>query len=168
MTPVTYKTYFKNLSEHHKNIKGFFRGNLSEIQGSFREGIQQPAMMLESYENDFDSNHTSVIKESSFAFTIYVSPELETSILNTFDQEDLSLSIAEQIGDEVILRMRKDSLTKGSGIYGMFDPESVKSHKVGPIFTENLFGYRFTGFLKGNIPNKVDTNTWSDLPDPTV
>lgn len=160
MTPVEYKAYFKNLATSHKQIHGFFRMNLSEIQGYFRKGIELPALVLESYDGGIGGSKISTDINRGFAFTIYLKPAA-----NNFDAEDEKLSIAERIGLEIIARMHLDSFNPESLLFNQFDKNTVEYHKVGPIFTEGFFGFRFFGEFKGLHSLKVDPNIWKDLED---
>lgn len=163
MNPLEYKAYFKNLSEKHKQIHDFFRMNLSEIQGAFRRGVELPALVLESYDGGIGGSKISTDIHRGFAFTIYLKARK-----NNYDDQDVKLNLAEQIGIQIIARMHIDSFNKESIIYNQFDKNTAEWHKVGPVFTEGLFGYRFTGEFKGLQSLKVDGSVWTDIENPPL
>ncbi|WP_421801767.1 hypothetical protein [Flagellimonas sp.] len=153
--------YFKTISENHKNINDFFRMDLTEIIGSFRNGTGFPCLVMESHDGDFgDSNVQSTVNNRGFAFTIYSNPERRD-----YDDQNEKLSDCEVIGLQVISRMKHDSTIPDHFLYNKFKISSVKYGKVGPVFSEKLYGYRFEGEIGGNEPLNFDPALWSDDPN---
>ncbi len=155
--------YMKQLSVLNDNINSFFRFNISDIQGGIRAKINFPAMALESPEGNFvGSNTNNSLDSKLFAFTIFDKPSR-----GNFDQEDDMLDDCELIGKQILARMRYDSLVPASVIYRLFKLEKVQYHKVGPVFTDHLFGYRFEVELSdAKVNMQINPADWSDLDDP--
>ena len=81
-----------------------------------------------------------------------------------FDDENIKLDNCELIGKQFLKRMRLDSLTNGSAIYRAFDLEKVSYHKVGPLYTDHLYGYRFEVPLNAiKVNMQPDPDNWSDI-----
>ncbi len=153
--------YFENLNTNLKDFpeKSFFRMDLMEITGSFRTGINFPAMTVESPDLDGSESsvHNSVIGRM-FAFTVYVSPQN-----GNFAQLNEQMDLAEKIAWKVIARMRHDARDPEHFLYNRFLVSSVRGHKVGPVFNELLHGYRMTGLITGSESLKVDAADWDDI-----
>jgi len=152
--------YFGSLADGHKGISGFFRMDLTEIMGSFRKGFGFPCMVLESHDGDLgESSRTATSNNRGFAFTIYENPKKDNP-----DDQNAKLSSCEVIGLQVIARMKHDEAQEGHFLNGKFKVASVKYAKVGPIFSEKLYGYRFEGEISGSEPLFFDPTLWSDNP----
>lgn len=152
--------YFSQLATNLKDIKSFFRMDLTEIQGAFRSTATFPCMVTESHEGDFgSSNPMSSINNITFAFTIYTKP-----LKADYQDQNTQLATAEEIGLKILARMRHDAATPGHILYNKFLIENVTYAKVGPIFTEQLYGYRFMGTIKGTEPLIVNPADWNDSP----
>lgn len=152
--------YFRLLAENHKAINGFFRMDLTEIMGSFRKGVNFPCMVLESHDGDLgNSNRLSTTNNRGFAFTIYMNPKRDDP-----DQQNEYLSTCEVLGLQVVARMRHDEAIPGHFLNQKFQVSSIKYSKVGPIFSEKLYGYRFEGEISGGEPMAFDPTLWKDDP----
>ena len=152
--------YFKELVQLSVHIKDYFRMDLKEITGSFRSSAQFPCLVLESHEGDLSgSSRMETVNERTLAFTIYDKPKK-----SDFDDQNDKLSSAEAYGLKVIARMRYNSNQPSHFLYNRFKVENVTYHKVGPIFNENLYGYRFQLTLLGNESLKLESTDWTDGP----
>lgn len=152
--------YLQNLATNNIHVNDFFRFNLNEIQGAMRKGISFPCLAIESHDGNFEgSTHNNSIEQKRFAFSILDKPKR-----GDFDDENTKLDACEIIGKEFLKRMRLDSLTDGSTIYKAFNIENVSYHKVGPLYNEHLYGYRFEvplNAIKVNMQPNADN--WSDI-----
>ncbi len=154
-------TYFKYLADNYILLKGFFRMDLTEIQGAFRSKADFPCMVLESHEGDLGkSSKQSTVNDRTFAFTIYTKPKKAD-----YDNQNEKLALAEQIGLAIIARMKHDATVKDHLIYNKFLVADVSYAKVGPVFNEQLYGYRFIGSIAGAEPLKYNKEDWLDNPD---
>jgi len=152
--------YFKQIAANFKGIKDYFRMDLTEIQGAFRSSADFPCLLAESHDGDLgDSSIQQTINNRTFAFTVYFKPEKDD-----YDDQNLKLTQSEIFGFKIIARMKHDATIKGHFLHNHFKAETVKNHKVGPIFKEKLYGYRFTGEIKAHQPLIVDPNDWEDTP----
>lgn len=156
--------YFQGLNEKLIDFpdKSFYRMDVEEVFGALRSGINFPAMAVESPEGDTEESQISnTVIGRMFAFTILENPQN-----NNFDDQNEKLDVCERIGLKIIARMRYDNADPSSFLYRRLQVESIKFHKVGPLYTENLYGYRFTGTLKDNESLTVDPDDWSDINSP--
>lgn len=153
--------YFRQLNANLNDFgeKSFFRMDLTEIEGSFRTGISFPAMAVES--PDLDGNDSSVnnsVIGRAFFFTVYMNPRK-----SDYAGQDAAVDLCERIGWKIIARMRHDATNPDHFPYNKFKVASVSAIKVGPLFTEHLYGYRFGGLISGGESLKVDPADWKDL-----
>lgn len=153
--------YFENINLKLKDFgeNSFFRMDLTEIQGKIRSGINFPALAVESPDGDAEKSidQNSVISRM-FAFTVYMNPEKEN-----YNEQNEMVDLCEIIGKKILARMRYDARIPEHLLFNKFKVSSAKWIKVGPIFTEGLYGYRFTGIIEGNEPLKVDPEDWDDI-----
>ncbi|HEA19953.1 hypothetical protein LCGC14_1807380 [marine sediment metagenome] len=153
--------YFQYLATKHKKIAGYFRMDLTEIQGAFRGTAEIPCLVLESHEGDLSgSSRQQTVNDRTFAFTIYTKPRH-----GDYDEQNQRLADSETIGLSVIARMKHDATLPVHFLYNKFQVETVSYAKVGPVFNEHLYGYRFVGSIMGNEPLKVNVDDWLDGPE---
>lgn len=151
--------YMRSLADNHLDIKDFFRMDVTEIQGAFRAGIDFPCLALESLEGDFSGSSTgNSIDNQSFAFTMLTAP-----VIGDFKEQNIMLDQSQIIGKELIARMRHDARVKGHLLHKAFYVSGVNYHKVGPLFLEHLYGYRFVVELRYKTELIVDVGVWKDL-----
>lgn len=155
--------YMQDLENKNTSTKSFFRFNIMEIQGAIRGNIIYPAMAMESPEGNFsDSSVNNSLDKKIFAFSILDKPEK-----GNFDDENDKLDQCEIIGKQFLSRMRYDSFLPSSPIYNCFNLSDVEYHKVGPIYTDRLFGYRFEIHLDDKKTNmQINPSEWTDLDSP--
>ena len=153
--------YFENINLQLKDFpeNSFFRMDLEEIMGAIRDGINFPAMAVESPDGDGENSveQNSVIGRM-FGFTVYMNPEP-----GNFQEQNAMLDLCERIGKKILARMRQDARIPDHLLYNKFKVSSTKWIKIGPLFTEKLYGYRFTGIIEGNEPLVVDPADWNDI-----
>ena len=156
---TTIIAYFKDLQTKLNGLEDFFRMDLSEIQGAFRSSANFPCLVLESHEIDLgDSNFNQSVANRTFAFTVYFNPES-----GNFNEQNEMLDLSEMMGLKIIARMRHDTRLPESVIYNHFKVNSVKAHKVGPLFNEHLYGYRFSGEFVAASSVAVSADDWNDI-----
>jgi len=154
------EAYFKQIAANLKGINDYFRMDLTEITGAFRSSANFPCLLAESHESDLgDSSIQQTINNRTFAFTVYFKPAKKD-----YDDQNLKLTESEIFGYKIIARMKHDSTIKGHFLYNHFKVENVTNHKVGPVFNEKLYGYRFVGSIKAHQPLKVNPADWEDNP----
>ena len=152
--------YFKYLATNLIGVNDFFRMDLTEIQGAFRSTAAMPCLVIEAHEGDYgDSNLMQSVNNRSFAFTVYTKPKT-----GDYEDQDIQLTLSESLGKKIAARMRHDSFLKTHFLYNNFNVSSIKYHKIGPVFNEKLYGYRFTGELNAHEPLIVNPDDWADTP----
>lgn len=152
--------YFKNLANNCNAVLDFFRMDLTEIVGAFRSTAEFPCMVMESHEADLsNSSRTQSVNTITWAFTIYTNPEA-----GNYDEQNNFLSLAEEIGIKILSRIKHDSTKPSHMIYNAFKAETVSWSKVGPVFQEKLYGYRFVGEFYIHQPLAINTDDWADNP----
>lgn len=161
---MTHKLIIDYLEQLNLNLNdfaedSFFRLDLTEIEGGIRTGISYPCMAVESPDIDFsESTINSSVIAKIFSFTVFMNPDSENS-----EEKDFMTDLCERIGLKILARMRHDARTPEHPLYNKFLIESCEGIKVGPVFTELLHGYRFTGIIKGNETLKVNAADWADI-----
>ena len=151
--------YFKAIAENLVGVNGFFRMDLTEIQGSFRSTANFPCLVIESHEGDLgDSNLMSSVNDRTFAFTIFLNPKNDD-----YDSQNEFLNTSEELGLKVIARMRHDARVPDHLLNNAFKASDVTYSKVGPLFQEALYGYRFVGSFSKHQPLKVVPADWDDI-----
>lgn len=153
--------YFENINSNLKDFpdKSFFRMDIEEIFGAFRRGINMPAMSVESPEGEATkSSPSNNFIGRTFAFNIMAMPKK-----GDFEEQNRIIDQCEQIGWKIIARMRFDNTDPKSLIYNKFKVSSVRFHKIGPLFNEELYGYRFTGEIGSSESLQVNKDDWEDL-----
>ena len=105
-----------------------------------------------------DSNES--INDRNFAFTIFTNPANDD-----YDEQNAFLALSEELGFKIIARIKHDSNQQNHLLTRAFKVSSVKSSKVGPITSQELYGYRFTGAFVKHRPLIVDPKDWLDAPE---
>lgn len=153
--------YWKHIKDNLNGLEDFFRMDLSEIKGAFRSSANFPCLVAESHESDFGNSKTNQsVNNRTFAFTVYYNPES-----GNFLEQNEMLDLSEAMGLKIIARMRHDATIKTHFLFNRFKVENVKSHKVGPVFNEQLYGYRFTGEISGAQSLIVAAHDWEDIDE---
>ena len=151
--------YFKSIAENLNGIEDFHRMNLSEIQGSFRSSANFPCLTIESHDGDFkDSNLIQSVNDRAFAFTVFTKPKI-----GDYEDQDTKLTESEAYGKKIIARIKHDASIKDHFLHQNFKVETVSYSKVGPLYQEQLYGFRFTGQIKASDPLIVNPDDWTDL-----
>lgn len=160
-------SYLEDLAEKHIDIKSHFRWNISEVTGAMRSGIEYPLMAIDSPEISTSGDRSSRFHYNSMAFTILAKPG-NTRGADKYAEQNAVLNDCLQICYEIEKRIIADgSLVKIGGeknwLYNMVDISSFNFQKVGPIYTDVLFGYRCEFLIKNSVPKVVDASKWNDL-----
>lgn len=153
--------YFEYLNLKLKDFpeKSFFRMDHEEIFGAFRSGINFPAMTVESPEGSAEgSGVTNSVVDRVFAFTVYMNPAM-----GDFEEQNIMLDQCEIIVKKILSRMKYDSTVEGHLLKDRFDVNTANWLKVGPLFSEQLYGYRCTGVIQGHEPLIIDAADWDDI-----
>ena len=156
--------YLQNLVDQHTDIRieDFYRMDISEILGAMKTSIQYPCFALESHEGNFDSSSAmNSLENKIFAFSILKKPEY-----GNFEDQNTALDDCELIGKQFLARMRYDSAQETSLLHKLFSLGNVNYHKVGPLYTDHLYGYRFEiSLLPDKTSMKVTPENWTDIDE---
>lgn len=153
--------YFSDLQKKLNGLEDFFRMDLTEIQGAFRSDADFPCLVVESHQSDLGKsqiNHS--VNDRSFAFTVFLNPEI-----GNYSEQNEMLDISEELGFKIIARMRYDATKPDHFLFNRFKVSSVQNQKVGPLFNEHLYGYRFTGEITAAQSLIVNTEDWTDIDE---
>ncbi len=163
MRNVSHKTVVdlhKYIADSHKGIKGFYRFNWSEINSVFRSGTQTPTLLLESHSSELSGNKISNFNARSISFILI---DL-TGKADSYDKQEEVLDRLEGIGLDICSYLSELNKTKGHWLYGLFDINSFKMQKVGPIF-DSMYGWNILYEIKNHEPMCMNTENW-DFPNP--
>lgn len=153
--------YMQGLVENYADLEGFYRMDIAEIMGRLRKGIQLPALALESMEGDLSlSKAHNTHGKNLFAFSILKKP---TS--GNYEEQNDFINDCLLMGMQILARMRRDSKIPNHFLHDNFDVSGVSYGKVGPLYADHLFGYRFEVSLKNKINLKVDISKWGDITE---
>ncbi len=156
-------SYFETLATEHVSIrhseanKHFFRFEIDEVlAGLNRTDISFPLLIMEGYNFDFTDNRSdNVIKNRSGAFVLLgqiTDPSDYSSVHDVWDE-------LEEIGDDIIARIRSDKESRLVPVVRNFSLESIKAslilNEIG-----NHAGIRFTFTISSPLDTEVDTTKW--------
>jgi hypothetical protein len=160
--------YLENLAEKHIDIKNSYRWNVSEVSGALRSGIELPVMLIDAVETQTKGDNTKTIHVNTTAFTILGKPNTRTGNLDEYEAQNEVLDFCQQICFDLESRILEDAtLSKANDgsknwLYGLVDKNSFHHFKIGPIFSDGLYGYRCEVSLKNLVSTCVDNNKWND------
>lgn len=146
------------IANAHNEINGFYRFDISEVQGSFREGIGSPALLLESHSSAMSSQTAMVTnfntRSISFLLIDFVTDR------NDFAEQNQVLDNMENVGLDIAAYLVKEAKDKNSILYSLFDINSFQMEKVGPIF-DNMYGWNILYNLKNHEKMCYDADKWT-------
>ena len=160
--------YLESLAQKHIDIKNSYRWNVSEVSGALRSGIDLPVMLIDAIETQTKADATKTIHVNTTAFTILGKPNTRTGNLDQYDAQNEVLDFCQQICFDIEKRILndseqvKDSNGAKNWLYGLVDQNSFHHFKVGPLFSDGLYGYRCEVSLKNIVSKCVDSNKWND------
>lgn len=162
--------YLASLATTHVDIQGSYRWNISEVSSALRSGVPLPVMLIDAIETNTQGDASKTLHLNSTAFTILGKPNTKTGDLDQYQAQNEVLDYCQQICFDLEQRILydakqvKDSNNNKNWLYGLVDTSSFHHFKVGPIFSDGLYGYRTELILKNHIPLLPDSSKWSDLP----
>lgn len=149
--------FHKEIAERNIDINGFYRFNWNEIEGEFRSGIGTPALLLESMSSDFSSNpnKTTSFNNRRVSFLIIDF----AGRVNDFDKQEEVLDHTESICLEVAAYLKTLSQDISSWLYGLYNVDSLRIEKVGPIF-DNMYGWNVLFTITNKQTMVMDPKKW--------
>lgn len=161
--------YLEDLAKNHTDIKDSFRWNVAEVSGALRSGIQLPVMLIDAVETQTKADATKTIHINTTAFTILGKPNTRTGNLDEYEAQNATLDYCQQICFDIEKRIIYDgNLPKTPNdtrnwLYGLVDKNSFHHFKVGPLFTDGLYGYRCEVSLKNQVSTEPNKDKWTDM-----
>lgn len=155
-------TYFEQLAAMHVDIghtlnqKHFVRFEIDELASGLPTSIYFPVLVLEGCSSSLSDVQDNTFKNRLSGFFILdkvSDPGNYTAIQQIFDK-------TEEIGDEIIRRMRHDKRKPGS---------PMRNFKFGSVETEMhsfssgyLFGMRYSFAMESSFNADIDIEKWTD------
>lgn len=165
---LTIVNYLESLADAHKGIKDKYRWNISEISGAIRSGIEMPVKLIDEVETQTSGDKAKTFHTNTTAFTILDKPNTKTGNVTEIEAQNIVLDACQQLCFDMETRILHDaSLPTINGsknwLYGMVDKSSFHHFKIGPLFSDGLYGYRCEVSLKNQVCTEPDISKWDDL-----
>ena len=161
--------YLEYLADQHVDLKSKFRWNINEVSGAMRNGVELPLMAIDSVETRTKGDASKTLHANSIAFTILGKPNTKTGNLDESEAQTEVLDFCQNICFDIEARMLYDSrqLKDKDGnknwLYRRFDKTSFHFFKVGPVYTDSLFGYRCELSFDNQESMDPEITKWADL-----
>lgn len=157
-------TYFETLARQHNEIghtdaeKHFFRMEVDEVlAGINRTDVAYPMLILEGYGYDFTNNKSdNLLKNRRGAFMLLD----HVSDISDFDAIHAVWDHMEEIGDEILVRMRSDKRNPLAPVIRDFQFSSSEATLIANEIDGN-YGIRYTYTLTSPRSNDVDPEKWT-------
>lgn len=151
--------FHQEIQRRNKALKGFYRFNWVEIEGQFRSGIGTPALLLESHSTDLSSNSNKVVTFNNRRISFLIIDF--TGVTDDYEKQEDVLDATEDIALDIVSFLKTESKKEGSFLHNLFDVDTVRIEKVGPIF-DNMYGWNVLYTLKNKEPMCFDPEKWID------
>ena len=138
-----YLQYFKSTTSLHPAIKGFYTMDINEVLGDLRQGMQYPALILNSV-NGFLSENLSADNTQNLIKAGFMVIDHVDSV-DDFQKEMQILGDTFDTCIDILTKLMKDAQC-GTFIRKL-DVDSIKYEMLGPVF-DNDFGFMFTFDLR--------------------
>lgn len=156
-------TYITNLATQHVDIKDAYRFNRIELAGALKKGVQKSLMLIDSVEVKPSKTSVTTTHNNNCAFTILGKEGVSTAKIDAYDAQNEVIDWCQAIAFEVAARIIEDaSDSANKWLYGAIDINSFHYYKAGPLFTENLYGYRVEFTINSKEKYKIDPAKWAD------
>lgn len=152
--------FHSEIAAAHKGINGFYRMNWAEIANSFRSGIPTPALVIESHSSELQSNGISTFNHRAISFMLLD----HTGKPDNYARQEEVLDELEAIGLEIARFLDAKSKTTGHWMYGLYDRNSFKMEKVGPIMGD-MYGWNILYEVKSKETMVMNADSW-EIPAP--
>ena len=138
-----YLQYFKSTTSLHPAIKGFYTMDINEVLGDLRQGMQYPALILNSV-NGFLSENLSADNTQNLVKAGFMVIDHADS-LDDFTREMQILGETFDWSMDILTRIKNDAAC--GDFIRKFDVNSIKFEMLGPVF-DNDYGFMFTFDLR--------------------
>jgi len=156
-------TYFENLARTHIDIghtdseKHFFRMEVDEVlAGINRTDVKYPLLILEWYSHDFaDSKSDNLLKDRRGAFMLLD----HVTDPSDFDAIHAVWDRMEEIGDEILVRMKADKRNPLAPVIRDFQFNTSEAMLIANEI-DGSYGIRFSYVLTSPRSNDIDPAKW--------
>lgn len=170
MTPTadftTIKDYLESLGNLHVDINKVVRWNLAELNGQMRTNNQESIMLIDAPQINSEASERNVHVHDC-AFTILGKPGVSAPRIDDYEKQNEIIQHCQNICFEVASRIQVDSYKSEDAslkwLYAGLQKQSFQYFKVGPIFTNNLYGYRCQFEITTREVYTIDPLKWSDV-----
>ena len=153
-----------SLGEKHVDIDDVFRWNRLELAGALRRGVNKTIMLIDAVEVDSDSPSNNSVHSNKCSFFILGKEGVKTDKVDSYAEQNEVLEHCMLTAFEVAARLVLEANDPANKwLYSNIERGSFVYTKVGPLFTNNLFGYRCQFTIKSMEKYKVDNNKWTDF-----
>ena len=155
-----YISYFKDIAERHKDIKGFYVMDINELEGDVRSKLQYPALVLTALTGDISgSNEDNILNNLKSGFIVLQ----HVKDINDYKSEMDAMASSYKIGLQIISKIRYD-VEHCSDAIADIDLNTLKYEMMGPVY-DNDWGVMFTSDIFYQVADLVyDGSIWLDLP----
>lgn len=155
--------FLTDLGNKHVDVNSVYRWNRTELAGAMRKVAQKSIMLIDAVEVNTNSPSGNNVHLNQCAFTILGKDGVSTALIDSYANQNEVLEHTQKIAFEVAARIQREAHNADiSWLYSNLEKGSFNFFKVGPIFTENLFGYRCEFTIKTLEVYKLDTTKWTD------
>lgn len=155
-------SYFEQLASEHVEIrhtaldKHFYRFELDEILTGLATGLKFPALILEAYDFNYqESGSDNIRKKRSGAFILID----KVNDRKNFNRIHEVWDAMELIGDDILVRMKKDKESKLIPVLRDFRIEECEGITFA-ISELGQYGIRFSFNMGSPVSNIVNTDRW--------
>ncbi|MFZ4706286.1 MAG: hypothetical protein ACOYMF_09805 [Bacteroidales bacterium] len=146
--------YFKNISEKHVDLKGFYRFELDEILTSLRD-VQTPCLIMEGYKFNFiDNKSDNILKSRGGAFVLID----HIDDIGDFDSIHTCWDNLEIIADDILAKIKADKRDPLTPVKHL-DFESVDGQLVASELN-SYYGIRITFNILCKFDSEIDESRW--------
>lgn len=164
-------SYLENLGILHTEVNKTFRWNSNEINNALPSGVALPLMLVDAPTKSESKagKASATFNRHTCAFTILGKPGMSTAQFTAYIRQNEVIASCEAICDEIQNRIEADNLVykfsngDRNWLYGLLVEASFEGFKVGPVFSDRLYGYRVEFALRSKRCKKVDPEKWEDL-----
>ena len=158
--------YFESLGLCSTDVATSFRWNTIEYQNSLRSGVTPTVMLIDSPHVQEEGSSINLMDVHNCALTFLGKPNVPTARIDAYDNQNEVLEHCQQIAFEFRNKLRldasapRDAEGNKNWLFGALVINSFNFLKVGPVFTENMYGYRLEFQLKIKPCACIDTEKW--------
>jgi hypothetical protein len=158
------------IGSNHTDVNSVYRWNRLELDGAMRSGATKSIMLIDAIEVNTDSPGNNNLHLNQCAITILGKEGVSTAKIDSYDAQNDVLEHCQNIAFEIAARLIReaDDYAANKWLYGNLEKGSFSFFKVGPVFTENLYGYRCEFTIKSLEDYSIDYDKWADLQSAVI